>query len=553
MTPLEKQQIWDALYKCTRNGYPGATYETYDSPKDPRVRGGRYSWKRAQLRDIYEQLVKWGDSNEPTAAWRELLKYKTKIPPACLRAIYQSITFGLPTPTYTISTISGVINDGASEPFTVNTTNVPDGTVLYWKIVPTGVNPATSADFVGGVMNGSFVITGNSGGDTINTVDNILWKPDTFFYVEIMTGSIVGPVVTFSGNVEIDRGPAPLRTVWDGIAYVPVADPYDVNEWNAFYNTWSNPFTSVVVSGNTVDLYGSDEGSIDYPAAIFQNNISLNEFLDLANFGKTIGDYSFYSATFLRDLKLSTFINAIGVEAFYNAGNALTITPQYVLDLPDLSFIDSGAFWVSCLYSLNAPNLSIVGLNAFNSVYNLYYLNAPLWEPAGSSPGLDSFMSGVSLIVNNAQITIGEVWQSIIYAISSYPSPSLYNVIVDNFTTKLYFQNAGIVAYAFENFSGLGNIPAGVDEGFFFQVGASTSLPIPYGNTYYYEISGTGISQSDFTTPVPLSGTFTLTGSLMYWIVNPDVSAIGKSFSFSVYEGSDNTGLQVGTQSINIV
>ena len=93
MTNQEKIQIWEALYKCTRNGYPGATYEQYDTPKDPRVRGGRWNWTYHQLRDIYEQLVKWGEANEPTAAWRELVKYKNKIPPACLTSIYQSITF----------------------------------------------------------------------------------------------------------------------------------------------------------------------------------------------------------------------------------------------------------------------------------------------------------------------------------------------------------------------------------------------------------------------------------------------------------------------------
>ena len=151
MTPLEKQQIWNVLYRCTRNGYPGATYETYDSPKDPRVRGGRYSWKSAQLRDIYEQLVRWGDLNQPTAAWRELLKYKTKIAPACLRNIFQSITFGPPlTPTYQINpAISPLLSEGDTLQLTVVTTNVPNGTVIYFNVVPYGLNPAAPDDFSG--------------------------------------------------------------------------------------------------------------------------------------------------------------------------------------------------------------------------------------------------------------------------------------------------------------------------------------------------------------------------------------------------------------------
>jgi len=106
MTPAEKQQIWDALYKCTRNGYPGATYEAHDTPKDPRVRGGRWYWKYQQLRDIFDLLVVYGDNGERIAAWRELQKYKTKIPPACLRSIFQSISF----PPYILAENGAILN-----------------------------------------------------------------------------------------------------------------------------------------------------------------------------------------------------------------------------------------------------------------------------------------------------------------------------------------------------------------------------------------------------------------------------------------------------------
>lgn len=120
MTNQEKIQIWEALYKCTRNGYPGATYQEYDTPKDPRVRGGRWNWTYHQLRDLYEQLVKWGEANEPTAAWRELEKYKNKIPPACLRSIYQSITF---LPAGLILTYDDVSNAPVANPADVSQWN----------------------------------------------------------------------------------------------------------------------------------------------------------------------------------------------------------------------------------------------------------------------------------------------------------------------------------------------------------------------------------------------------------------------------------------------
>lgn len=111
MTPADKVNLWNALFKCTRNGYPGATYEAYDKPTDPRVRGGRWTWKYQDLRTLYEKLVAYGINNQPIAAWQELLKYKTKIPPACLRNIYQAIGFGggPPAPTFYILAENGDI------------------------------------------------------------------------------------------------------------------------------------------------------------------------------------------------------------------------------------------------------------------------------------------------------------------------------------------------------------------------------------------------------------------------------------------------------------
>lgn len=145
MTPAEKKQIWNALITCTRNGYPGATYQAYDTPKDPRVRGGRWYWTRAQLYDLYQQLVKWGEANEPVAAWRELEKYKTKIPPACLRSIYQSITFFTPpTPQTAGPNNPGNASDqGFGDESWINPTNVLVADNVY-ATVPANITPSFS-------------------------------------------------------------------------------------------------------------------------------------------------------------------------------------------------------------------------------------------------------------------------------------------------------------------------------------------------------------------------------------------------------------------------
>lgn len=183
MTNQEKIQIWEALYKCTRNGYPGATYEQYDTPKDPRVRGGRWNWTYHQLRDIYEQLVKWGEANEPTAAWRELEKYKNKIPPACLTSIYQSITF-LP------AGLVLIYNDITNAPV-VNPADVAQWNTLF--DLPTNGNPFTSV-FISGTQ--TIVLIGGSN----ITCDTVSFSLDTnIISINDTAGCITGTCISCGG------------------------------------------------------------------------------------------------------------------------------------------------------------------------------------------------------------------------------------------------------------------------------------------------------------------------------------------------------------------
>lgn len=205
MTNQEKIQIWEALYKCTRNGYPGATYEQYDTPKDPRVRGGRWNWTYHQLRDLYEQLVKWGEANEPTAAWRELEKYKNKIPPACLRSIYQSITF-LP---------AGLIlkYDDVSNAPVANPADVSQWNTLF--VLPANGNPFTSVLISGAqtiVLIGGSNITCISFSFSNNT--NILSINDT-------AGCVTGQMISCTGCTSLVSANYPAATstpkgVFDG-------------------------------------------------------------------------------------------------------------------------------------------------------------------------------------------------------------------------------------------------------------------------------------------------------------------------------------------------
>ena len=91
MTPTEKQDLWNAILKLNNQPYIGSGYDAYNNVKNPALRGGRYYWKYRDMRELYEQLVKYCELGESEACWRVLLGYKTKIYPAYLRKIYQSL------------------------------------------------------------------------------------------------------------------------------------------------------------------------------------------------------------------------------------------------------------------------------------------------------------------------------------------------------------------------------------------------------------------------------------------------------------------------------
>lgn len=447
MTPLEKQQIWDALYKCTRNGYPGATYETYDSPKDPRVRGGRYPWKRAQLREIYEQLVKWGDLNEPTAAWRELLKYKTKIPPACLRAIYQSITFGF----------------------------------------------------------------------------------------------------------------SPLRTVWDDIANVPVANVNSVSDWQAFYDgsflgSFATTFSSVVVTGNIVDLYPVSPNPSTLAVFTFSTNLNLLEFIDFHGIISGLDFGCFENTENLRYVYLpghpSSPLLHIFDYAFFQSGTNITSGTQTSIgNFPSVTSINDGVFQYSRLWaSLSFPAATAIGFAAFADMHDIGYLDVRSFINTGIL-NITDYISG--FVTPSITIILDQSWQQQLLNVTNIPYSTCRIVIMFQLSTGyITFYNATQTVYDLGgNNSGTLNFVAGANDQIVFTLGGPN--PAVYGLNYFYQITGTGITQADFinpiSNPVPLNGSFTKIP------IRPNPSAVGKSFTFSVYQGVNNTGPLLVNDTYNII
>jgi len=528
MTDPEKEQLWNCISKMRSMPWR-------------KPRGGEHNWDYRALRGLFNKLVVYGDNQQPTAAWRLLNSdpYKYMIYPWYKSQLYNCITF-TPAATYQISPNDGSIPEGGNLLFSVVTTNVADGVILYWTILPLAPTPAVAGDFVGGVMDGSVTINVNAGSDTIFTVDNILYTPNTTFAIQVRTGSIAGPVVATSNTFTIDRGAAPLRTVWDNISNVPVVDPNDVSQWQNFYDLgvpglFGVPFASVVVVGNTVDIYpGSSApyGTATLPDGIFFVSNSLVEFIDFGGWIYTVGISSFNTAVALQKIYLPGPISSFGIECLLNAG-IITSTVPGIGTYPDCVFVGQSAFQQTPLFSeLYLPNAVTVELFAFVFIYiEVLDFSAFIY------PGSGLITTYYTLDTNKplAVCTVHASWTNQVLTATSMESD-----YVTATRTKYIFKFAGGIQYGLDNNSGFNIFPNSVPTNMWFMLGGPDLTP--FSITYYFEITGTGITQADFIQPNPISGTFIPQASGVPFIVEPDLSAVGKGFTFSVYEGTDNTG-----------
>lgn len=136
--------------------------------------------------------------------------------------------------------------------FTVTTTNVDNGTVLYYRLMPGDIpptNPPSYQDFINGnvsyLYNGEIIINYNTADFTVAISTDYILEYDESFYVQILTGNVYGTVVATSISYEValeDEIP---------VSYSLTQDRYQVNEGDSVNFT----MTTVKVPDNTVLYY----------------------------------------------------------------------------------------------------------------------------------------------------------------------------------------------------------------------------------------------------------------------------------------------------------
>lgn len=96
-----------------------------------------------------------------------------------------------------------------------------------------------------------------------------------------------------------DPGDPGLIFVFDDIANAPVADPTDLDQWNALFDLPTNGglFTLPVVTGNQVKLIGGSD--IDILEAVLRENVHLISVEDQAGVIHGLGNNCFEGCSLL--------------------------------------------------------------------------------------------------------------------------------------------------------------------------------------------------------------------------------------------------------------
>jgi len=112
------------------------------------------------------------------------------------------------TPTYSISQSASTIYETSSAGtpqsvvFTITTTNVANGTTLYWTL---GGGEVSSADFTQATTSGSFTINNNTGSVTLTARNDGTSDDKEDFTLQVRTGSTSGTIVATSATVRIEE------------------------------------------------------------------------------------------------------------------------------------------------------------------------------------------------------------------------------------------------------------------------------------------------------------------------------------------------------------
>lgn len=182
---------------------------------------------------------------------------------------------------------------------------------------------------------------------------NMLWKISK----QLDRLSSVFSKVVINTTPPVPPIPLGLRLTFDNIVNVPVESASSLANWNNFFDLPTNgtPFTSVIVDGNTVNLYGGS--NIHIKDELFKDNQNL--------LGINDG---------------SSCIVSLGLGCFRSFNNPVNCV---IFRLPAVTTCGNYCFTSSAATTFVLPNLITAGRNAFQNCDSVDVFSFPKLTTAG--------------------------------------------------------------------------------------------------------------------------------------------------------------------------
>jgi hypothetical protein len=124
-------------------------------------------------------------------------------------------------PTFTITPSTTSVNEGSSVIFTVTTTGVANGTILYWTTLQT-LGSVSASDFNDAAISGSFTVNNNTGTITRTIASDRTTEGLEAFKIEVRRSSTSGTIVATSDAVVINDNSLNVGQNANGLTFGPV-------------------------------------------------------------------------------------------------------------------------------------------------------------------------------------------------------------------------------------------------------------------------------------------------------------------------------------------
>ena len=228
------------------------------------------------------------------------------------------------TPTYSVANAS--TNEGASATANVTTTNVANGTTLYWTVNATTADVSTTS--------GSFTISSNAGSFSIPAIADSLTEGTETYTISVRTGSTAGTVVATSTLTINDTSTTPVGPTYSvanastnegASATVSVTTTNVANATTLYWTVDATTADVSTTSGNFT--INSNAGSFTIPAIADSLTEGSEAYTISVRTGSTVGTVVATSTLTINDTSTAPAIdNTPDAFSFTDVGGATTNT-----------------------------------------------------------------------------------------------------------------------------------------------------------------------------------------------------------------------------------